>query len=80
MSPAPIRPVDKKTETAKTPRRHARANALRNAQVMPPHNVDLPLPPVAHEDVHVPAHVTGTDLSTEGPAAAGDPKTGRRSH
>jgi hypothetical protein len=53
------------------PRRRPRPNALRNAQVLPPHNVDLTLPPAAHEDVHVPAHVNGTDLSRDAPAEAG---------
>jgi hypothetical protein len=41
---------------------------LRHAQVLPPHNVDLTLSPANHEDIHVPAHVSGTDLSKEGPA------------
>jgi hypothetical protein len=34
---------------------------------MPPHNVELTLPPTVYEDLHVPAHVTGSDLSKEAP-------------
>ncbi|MBB3289765.1 MULTISPECIES: hypothetical protein [Rhizobium] len=48
----------------------ARPNTLRQAQVLPPHQVDLTLHPVTHEDVHVPAHVNGADLSREAPADA----------
>ena len=42
----------------------------RQAQVLPPHQVDLTLHPVTQEDVHVPAHVNGADLSREAPADA----------
>jgi hypothetical protein len=37
---------------------------------MPPHNVDLTLQPGTHDDIHVPAHMTGVDLSKESPADA----------
>lgn len=60
---------DKRTEMARRMKR-ARSNSLRNAQVMPPHNVDLTLPPAVHDDIHVPAHVGGSDLSKGGPEAS----------
>jgi hypothetical protein len=66
-------------DTPNKPRKRARPNALRNAQVLPPHNVDLTLPPVTHEDIHVPAHVNGADLSRDAPAdarAASAPRPG----
>ena len=69
MSPAVIHQIDKKTEVT-LPRKYGRPNALRNAQVMPPHNVDLTLPPSVLDDIHVPAHVSGADLSKSGPADA----------
>jgi hypothetical protein len=69
MSPTVIHQIDKKTEVT-LPRKYGRPNALRNAQVMPPHNVDLTLPPSVHDDIHVPAHVSGSDLSRTGPADA----------
>jgi hypothetical protein len=50
--------------------KRAKPNRMRNAQVMPPHHVDLTLTPGVHHDIHVPAHVTGGDLSREGPLPA----------
>lgn len=69
MSP---NPTDRKMQGQKPEltdrQKRARSNTLRQAQVLPPHQVDLTLHPVAHDDVHVPAHVNGTDLSREAPA------------
>ncbi len=62
-------PQEKPASPVKGAKR-ARPNALRHAQVLPPHQVDLTLPPAAHEDIHVPAHVSGADLSRESPADA----------
>jgi hypothetical protein len=45
---------------------------MKTAQVMPPHQVDLTLTPGVHHDIHVPAHVTGGDLSREGPITSDD--------
>ena len=55
-------------------RKAMRPNSLRNAQVMPPYQVDLTLSPSTRDNVYVPAHVSGADLSREGPADA-DAKT-----
>ncbi|TXG96273.1 MAG: hypothetical protein E6R08_09890 [Nevskiaceae bacterium] len=71
MSPTPIHrkvPTDKPELTER--QKKARPNTLRQAQVLPPHQVDLTLHPVTQEDVHVPAHVNGADLSREAPADA----------
>ncbi|KQV66180.1 hypothetical protein ASC90_13365 [Rhizobium sp. Root1220] len=62
---------DKRTETSDRMKR-ARPNRMKNAQVMPPHQVDLTLTPGVLHDVHVPAHVSGGDLSKGGPQAAAD--------
>lgn len=64
---------DKRTEAADHMKR-ARPNRMRMAQVMPPHQVDLTLTPGVHHDIHVPAHVTGGDLSREGPLPASEEK------
>jgi hypothetical protein len=69
MTPHFRHPSEKPATPVKSPKR-ARPNALRHAQVLPPHNVDLTLPPATHEDIHVPAHVSGVDLSKEAPADA----------
>ncbi|MBB5572987.1 MULTISPECIES: hypothetical protein [Rhizobium] len=70
MSPHPIhhRPKEQKPDMARQKR--ARPNVVRQVQVLPPHNVDLTLQPATHEDVHVPAHVSGADLSREAPGDA----------
>ena len=70
MSPHPLhhRPKEKKQDAPRQKR--TRSNVLRQAQVLPPHNVDLTLQPATHEDVHVPAHVSGADLSREAPGDA----------
>jgi hypothetical protein len=39
---------------------------MQKAQVLPPHHVDLTLTPGVYHDIHVPAHVTGADLSKGG--------------
>lgn len=71
MSPDPIHRNEQSQKPELTERqKKARPNALRQAQVLPPHQVDLTLHPVTHEDVHVPAHVNGADLSREAPADA----------
>lgn len=74
MNPYTDRPVKKTPDTSAGRLRRGQPNALRHAQVLPPHSVDLTLPPSAHEDVHVPAHVSGNDLSREGPADGGGAK------
>lgn len=63
-------PSEKRPATPAKSAKRARPNALRQAQVLPPHNVDLTLPHGTHDDIHVPAHVTGVDLSKEAPADA----------
>ncbi|MGV1834521.1 hypothetical protein ACQZ6C_07150 [Rhizobium rhizogenes] len=71
MSPHPIHPKAKKQRPELTARqKRARPNSLRQAQVLPPHNVDLTLQPTTHDDVHIPAHVSGADLSREAPGDA----------
>jgi len=40
--------------------------------VLPPHQVDLTLPQSPRHDVHVPAHMSGSDLSRGGPEIAAD--------
>jgi hypothetical protein len=57
MTPHFRHPSEKPPTPAKSSKR-ARPNALRHAQVLPPHNVDLTLPPATH------------DLSKEAPADA----------
>ncbi|MBB3457783.1 hypothetical protein FHT86_006101 [Rhizobium sp. BK313] len=71
MSPHPIhrKPKEQKPEPTARQKR-TRSNVLRQAQVLPPHNVDLTLQPATHDDVHVPAHVSGADLSREAPGDA----------
>ncbi|GEM_PF-1060477 len=84
MSPTPTSNYSK--GQAKKPeltdrQKKARPNTLRQAQVLPPHHVDLTLQPVTHEEVHVPAHVNGADLSREAPAGTSHghkPKSGQR--
>ena len=73
MSPHPIQ---RKTQVQKPPlterQKKAKSNTLRQAQVMPPHQVDLTLPQSPRHDVHVPAHMSGSDLSRGGPEIAAD--------
>lgn len=69
MNPTIVHQIDKKPDAVQ-PRKWGRPNALRNAQVMPPHHVDLTLPPSVLDDIHVPAHISGSDLSKGGPADA----------
>jgi hypothetical protein len=68
---------DEKADLGDSQKR-AKPTALRQAQIMPPHHVDLTLHPVTHEDVHVPAHISGADLSHEAPADANRGKAGQR--
>ena len=71
MSPNPIQRNAREPKPELTERqKKARSNTLRQAQVLPPHNVDLTLQPATHEDVHVPAHVSGAHLSREAPGDA----------
>lgn len=71
MSLHPIHPKTKEQRPELTARqKRARPNSLRQAQVLPPHQVDLTLQPRAPDDVHVPAHVSGADLSREAPGDA----------
>jgi hypothetical protein len=68
MSPQPIHKKSKDPKPEPTARqKRARSNTLRQAQVLPPHNVDLTLQPMTHQQMHVPAHVSGADLSREAP-------------
>lgn len=59
----------KRPDTSERMKR-ARPNRMKKAQVMPPHHVDLTLAPDVLHDVHVPAHVSGADLSKGGPEPA----------
>ncbi|WFU86648.1 hypothetical protein QA644_16290 [Rhizobium sp. CC1099] len=61
---------DKRTEAADRMKR-AKPNRMQKVQVLPPHHVDLTLPQTPMDDIHVPAHVTGGDLSKGGPDLAG---------
>jgi len=56
---------DRRTEAADRMKR-AKPNRMQKAQVLPPHHVDLTLTPGVIHDIHVPAHVTGSDLSKGG--------------
>ena len=58
-------PSEKMPEPSR-PRKAMRPNSLRNAQVLPPHNVDLTLSPSTYDDIHVPADIAGADLSRNG--------------
>jgi hypothetical protein len=62
---------DKRTEAADRMKR-AKPNRMQKAQVLPPHQVDLTLPQSPRHDVHVPAHMSGSDLSRGGPEIAAD--------
>jgi hypothetical protein len=77
MTPPPTKHVEKKPAKPAGRQMRARPNATRPIQVMPPHNVELTLPPTIYEDIHVPAHVTGSDLSKEAPGDV-DAKTKAR--
>lgn len=75
MAPHFGHPSEKPATPAKSMKR-SKPNSLRQAQVLPPHNVDLTLPPSMHEEMHVPAHVSGVDLSRRSPAGADQLKAG----
>jgi hypothetical protein len=47
----PVSPTDKRPATPAGPSNKARPNALRNAQVLPPHNVDLILAPTTLDQI-----------------------------
>jgi hypothetical protein len=68
MTPPPIRHVEKKPPTSAGGQIRGRPNFARPIQVMPPHNVELTLPPTVYDEIHVPAHVSGADLSNQSPA------------
>lgn len=71
-------PSEKMPEPAR-PRRTMRPNSLRNAQVMPPYNVDLTLSPSTFDDMHVPANISGGDMSkTTRVLASAHPETDMR--
>ncbi|PZM10348.1 hypothetical protein [Rhizobium tubonense] len=78
MTPPPSRQVEKKPATPAGKQFRARPNSARPIQVMPPHNVELTLPPTVYDDIHVPAHVSGADLSHEAPADADAKAKARR--
>jgi hypothetical protein len=65
---------DKRTEASDRMKR-AKPNRMQKAQVLPPHHVDLTLTPGVYHDIHVPAHVSGADLSKGGPEIKGHAKT-----
>lgn len=69
MNPTYI-PAAEKMPAPAGQRKAMRPNALRNAQVMPPHHVDLTLSPSTYDDVHLPAHMAGIDLTRRGPMDA----------
>ncbi|MBB3564733.1 hypothetical protein FHX06_006098 [Rhizobium sp. BK512] len=62
---------DRRTEASDRIKR-AKPNRMQKAQVLPPHQVDLTLTPGVIHDIHVPAHVTGSDLSKGGPDIKSD--------
>ncbi|MBB3595440.1 hypothetical protein FHX08_005852 [Rhizobium sp. BK529] len=62
---------DRRAEASDRMKR-AKPNRMQKAQVLPPHHVDLTLTPDAIHDVHVPAHVSGSDLSKGGPDIKSD--------
>lgn len=68
---------DKRTEAADRMKR-AKPNRMQKVQVLPPHHVDLTLPQTPMDDIHVPAHVTGGDLSKGGPDLAASKGRKRR--
>jgi len=57
MTNVPIGPPDKRPDTSAKLTKRARLNALRNAQVMPPHRVDLTLNPSTQEQMRAPLGV-----------------------
>ncbi|APO76268.1 hypothetical protein AM571_CH03477 [Rhizobium etli 8C-3] len=70
-------PADKRADATDRMKR-AKPNRMQKVQVLPPHHVDLTLPQTPMDDIHVPAHVTGGDLSKGGPDLAAS-KGGKRS-
>jgi hypothetical protein len=60
----------KRTEASDRMKR-AKPNRMQKAQVLPPHQVDLTLTPGVLHDIHVPAHISGRDLS-KGPSDTAD--------
>ncbi|MGO8070849.1 hypothetical protein AB9E28_36030, partial [Rhizobium leguminosarum] len=65
---------DKRTEASARMTR-AKPNRMPKAPVLPPHHVDLTLTPGVYHAIHVPAHVTGADLSQGGPDIKGTAET-----
>jgi hypothetical protein len=63
MTPPPVRQVEKKPVGPAAGQLRGRPNSARPIQVMPPHNVELTLPPTIYDDLRVPAQVNGADLS-----------------
>jgi hypothetical protein len=61
---------DRRTEASDRMKR-AKPNRMQKAQVLPPHQVDLTLTPGVLHDIHVPAHISGRDLS-KGPSDKAD--------
>jgi hypothetical protein len=59
MNPfVPAGPTDKRPAIPAQPSNRARPNALRNAQVLPPHNVDMTLAPTTLEQIRAPLVIT----------------------
>ncbi|PZM08957.1 hypothetical protein [Rhizobium tubonense] len=52
-----VGPTDKKPATPARSSTRAQPNALRNAQVLPPHNVDLTLEPTTLEQIRAPSNI-----------------------
>jgi hypothetical protein len=61
---------DRRTEASDRMKR-AKPNRMQKAQVLPPHQVDLTLTTGVLHDIHVPAHISGRDLS-KGPSDTAD--------
>lgn len=57
MTNVPIGPPEKRPDTSAKLTKRARQNALRDAQVMPPHKVDLTLNPNTQEQMRAPFSV-----------------------
>jgi hypothetical protein len=73
MERSRVSPADKKPDAPAKSRKNVRPNALRNAQVLPPHHVDLTLAPTQQEDRRLPVDISGSDLArgSQGPSPLG---------
>jgi len=53
----PIKPIDARPETKNKLNKRSKPNALRSAQVLPPHRVDLTLHPTTQEQMNIPPKI-----------------------